>query len=556
MDEQKPHPQASKPAVDQDGTAAKPARRRRTRSTVPAQASSTQAPASGSTKPPQQQQQQQQPKKKKPRSQDAPGAQPKGKQKPAPASSAAGRSDQPAAAAATATAAAAGQTESGGTSRRKARGGSSATAPAAAEKGKPKKAERAPKPKPDAKQPAGDTKKNGGKNGSRAASKAQSQVPSRAPSPSTQQGGRADKPRTPKKEKKAGGPKNEPAAREPRSKGAEAGRSVETPAEPADQQAGGQPESFDRTKPMTKVCVRWLPADLPEHVFWKSIEPALPWHDPSVQGTVEQKHVQQAVAQPAAEAKTEGDAEDGVQMPETTVLEMHAPTVAVAVDVYRSPAVDLLDQAPYWRQYVAGKQHRTRGKPDDPSRAYICFATPAEVEHFYQRYHGHVFAKNGAVSRAVVELAPWQQVGRDSGVDVLAGTLAEDAEFLGFLRKCTGGGAEEEEPAAAERRPVEVRISYAAAAKTVAAAGAAVGAAEDGAVRSTPLIEYLRSIKKRPAAGAKAGARAGAKAPAKAAAKVAAKAEAKGAGSASQQQQQQQQKTASASAKRRRRRDR
>ncbi|KAJ1720307.1 hypothetical protein LPJ53_005038, partial [Coemansia erecta] len=330
---------------------------------------------------------------------------------------------------------------------------------------------------------------------------------------------------------------------------------------------GGQSEGVDRTKPMTKVCVRWLPADLPEHVFWKSVEPALPWHDPAVQGVIEQRQVEQAVSSPPAEADGEADGEAGTSDAAASgALAMLAPTASTTIDVYRSPAVDHLDDAPYWRQYVPGKQHRTRGKPDDPSRAYINFATPAEVDHFYQRYHGHVFAKNGAVSRALVELAPWQHVGRgDSGADPLAGTLGEDAEFLAFLRRCNGvEDAGEKEAVVGEKRPGEARISYAAAAKTVAVAAAAAGgaaaggggaaAAEGGVVATTPLIEYLRSIKKKPAAGSKAGSRAGAKMQAKAGAKVAAKAEAKAAASMSQQQAAS--ASASASTKRRRRRNR
>ncbi|KAJ2393544.1 hypothetical protein GGI05_002395, partial [Coemansia sp. RSA 2603] len=490
MDEQKPHPQASKPdtskprgpqksataaaatATDQSGGTAKPARRRRTRSTAPEPVSNAQSSAPGNA-----QSQQQQPQQQKPRSNDAQRVQSKNKPKPPSAPGTPARSGQSAAAAAAST-----QAVSGNLPRRKNRNSSSAVSEPRVESGRPqtsvaadktraKNAERAPKPKAGAKPPAaGDPKKNSGKNVSRAASKAPSRVQSRAPSPNNQQSSRPDKPRTPRKDKKDNAsqqklstPKGEPSTKKQKPKDTESGRravttqSVETSPESSVQQAGGgQLEGIDRSKPMTKVCIRWLPADLPEHVFWKSVEPALLWHDPSVQGTVEQKQIHHAVAQLPTEAGDEGEA------PETTdeateapadAPQMLAPTVATTIDIYRSPTVDLLDQPPYWRQYIRGKQHRTRGKPNDPSRAYIHFATTEEVDYFYRRYHGHVFSKNNVISRAVVELAPWQQVERGPGVDPLAGTLGDDPEFLAFLRKLNG--IEDDAGKAAESEVVE-----------------------------------------------------------------------------------------------------
>ncbi|KAJ1782619.1 hypothetical protein LPJ59_006764, partial [Coemansia sp. RSA 2399] len=50
-----------------------------------------------------------------------------------------------------------------------------------------------------------------------------------------------------------------------------------------------EPVDESKTKPVTKICIRWLPADLPEHVFWSSVEPALPWFDPENVGSVKQK---------------------------------------------------------------------------------------------------------------------------------------------------------------------------------------------------------------------------------------------------------------------------
>ncbi|KAJ2777881.1 Regulator of nonsense transcripts 3B [Coemansia javaensis] len=150
------------------------------------------------------------------------------------------------------------------------------------------------------------------------------------------------------------------------------------------------------------------------------------------------------------------------------------PVKAVAVDVYESAATARLDAAPYWRQFVPGKQHRSR-KPVEPSRAYILFATAAEAEHFHKGFHGHVFGKDGVNMRAVVELAAFQGVPSEAPPDPLAGTIDDDPDFCRFL------GADDAAVPAALETPRAA--SYAAAA---------------GAEDTTPLIRYLREMKGTP----------------------------------------------------------
>ncbi|KAJ1947031.1 hypothetical protein EC988_005465, partial [Linderina pennispora] len=183
----------------------------------------------------------------------------------------------------------------------------------------------------------------------------------------------------------------------------------------------------------TRVCVRLLPADLPEHVFWKSIEPALPWFAPEDAGDVVK--VDRFVAY--RPEPTEGDASDTEKTGDGEVSKNQplAPTKTMQVDVYESKNISRLDSEPYWRQYVPGKVHRSKSKPPTASRAYILFASIDEVTHFHQRYHGHVFCKNNVVSRALVELAMSQEIPRDytPAKDAIEGTIEDDPDFQAFL---------------------------------------------------------------------------------------------------------------------------
>ncbi|KAJ2357164.1 hypothetical protein GGF43_001629 [Coemansia sp. RSA 2618] len=272
-------------------------------------------------------------------------------------------------------------------------------------------------------------------------------------------------------------------------RGAETAAVAGTPAEYAlpDQLTLGS--GVERLEPATKVCVRWLPADLPEHVFWQTVEAALPWFDPSRTGAVrkEDRLVLEAsrtvdTDEPRAEdesgsAAQEEPGADGTGGPALP----HAATKVVAVDVYESANLARLDGRPYWRQYVAGKQHRSRAKPTEPSRAYIVFATAEEARRFYQAYHGHVFSKNDVQTRAQVEMAAFQYVARAGGSggawrDPLEGTIDGDPAFQEFLN-----------PQAAGDKRALAHASYAAAATASSDASGPAG--------ETPLIQYLRKLK-------------------------------------------------------------
>ncbi|KAJ2642168.1 hypothetical protein GGF44_001795, partial [Coemansia sp. RSA 1694] len=295
-------------------------------------------------------------------------------------------------------------------------------------------------------------------------------------------------------------------------------------------------------KPTTKVSIRWLPVDLPEHVFWRSVEPALPWFDPQSVGSLVQKErevlrglcalpetvsAENGAASAEASATLEQDAaprDEGAesvgdaQVPLATgdVLPSSKGTTTMAmVDVYESRNLDRLDSKPYWRAFVPGKQHQSKAKPADPSRAYILFATPEEVDHFYKRYHGHVFSKNGAVSRAVVELAAFQHVpwsvGASAG-DILSGTIDDDPGFIAFLamdHNSIDDGVKDEATTTAEgARPLS-HVSYAAAASSSANARSEEDARGSAAAETTtPLINYLRELK-----GMSAGKRSAARPP-------------------------------------------
>ncbi|KAJ2156979.1 hypothetical protein GGF46_004825 [Coemansia sp. RSA 552] len=246
----------------------------------------------------------------------------------------------------------------------------------------------------------------------------------------------------------------------------------------------------------TKVCVRWLPVDLPEHVFWRSAEPSLPWFSAEGTGAVVQRERLVLTAMlprdnrpqdgDAEEKECEGDGEDS----EGTAISRDGisptdPTTAVKADVYESANLSILDSRPYWRQFVPGKHYRTGAKPTEPSRAYIVFATPSEAEHFYRGFHGHGYSKNGVQSHAQVEIAPFQGVPWmvEAAVDPLAGTIDDDPDFKAFL-----------DPRLAEADTGPKPESHATYAAAAATSSSTLGA-DDVAVAATPLIQYLRELK-------------------------------------------------------------
>ncbi|KAJ1729296.1 hypothetical protein LPJ61_003597, partial [Coemansia biformis] len=236
--------------------------------------------------------------------------------------------------------------------------------------------------------------------------------------------------------------------------------------------------------PPTKVCIRWLPPDLPEHVFWRAAEPALPWFDASGVGSVMQRECEvpetESVAcglQTDADAGSEAD-RDNQSTPADAGADIspHGPTRRCAASVYESANIARLDSKPYWRRFVPGKQHRSK-KPLEPSRAYIMFASPGEADHFYQRFHSHMFGKDGVNTRAVVELALFQGVPQEAQPDPLEGTIDADVDFRRFL-----GMDVAQQPALAAAGDRVPAMSYAAAA----------GAGDDDV---TPLIRHLRELK-------------------------------------------------------------
>ncbi|KAJ2664331.1 hypothetical protein IWW48_000848 [Coemansia sp. RSA 1200] len=295
-----------------------------------------------------------------------------------------------------------------------------------------------------------------------------------------------------------------------------------------------------KEKPSTKVCIRWLPADLPEHIFWKSVEPALPWFDPEHVGSVTQREREVLCAvteendnenddefdRSAIEAGAGAAGEPQIAEKESndeppSLLLALAETKMAMVDVYESNNLAKLDSQPYWRQYSQGKRHRSKAKPDDPSRAYILFAEAAEADHFYRHFHGHAFGKNGVINRAVVELAPFQHVfwtlptAAFAASDPLDDTLDADPHFIAFLKSeaskgktgndnaPSGGSASSSAPppVTALAEPQTARISYAAAAASLGKDSGSSGTQGSGSGSRkenkavTPLIEYLRRIK-------------------------------------------------------------
>ncbi|KAJ2555958.1 hypothetical protein EV175_002146 [Coemansia sp. RSA 1933] len=185
-----------------------------------------------------------------------------------------------------------------------------------------------------------------------------------------------------------------------------------------------------------------------------------------------------------------------------------ADTQNVSVEVYESENLSRLDEQPYWRQFVCGKQHKSKTKSDDPSRAYILFAETEEAAHFYRHFHGHAFGKNGSVHRAIVELAPFQHVAwsltstTTTDQCSLEGTIEKDAHFVAFLKTLgNGGGSSQSSEESAVVNPSSAgttgiqqkpRVSYAAA---TAASGKGHGEPDKVGNKVTPLIEHLRKIK-------------------------------------------------------------
>ncbi|KAJ2851157.1 hypothetical protein IWW36_001295 [Coemansia brasiliensis] len=250
-----------------------------------------------------------------------------------------------------------------------------------------------------------------------------------------------------------------------------------------------------------KICVRWLPADLPEHVFWQSIESALPWFDPNSVGTVvkEACPVLSALSPANGKPLEQGESVNGSEQTEKAESNKSAmplaPTTMAETSIYRSANLEKLDSKPYWRQFIPGKQHKSKAK--SLSRAYIVFAAPSEAEHFYRKYHGHVFSKNGTQTRAIVELAPFQSVAWlfSPERDPLEGTFENDPSFKAFMTQQFASQAADNPGNEGARDSHE---SYAAA-----AAKPSDTSASGSEFVATPLIKYLHEVKARSLKGGK-----------------------------------------------------
>ncbi|KNF00384.1 hypothetical protein PSTG_06314 [Puccinia striiformis f. sp. tritici PST-78] len=126
-----------------------------------------------------------------------------------------------------------------------------------------------------------------------------------------------------------------------------------------------------------KLVVRHLPANLPEHIFWKSVAP---WLEPCEEG-------QEA----------------------------------------RCTAT--------FKSFIPGKTRLNKTKVEIPSRAYIQFATSDQVVEFHQGYASQAFRdSHGNLTYPKVEFAPYQKVaGPLKKIDNRIGTIDSDNDYLAFL---------------------------------------------------------------------------------------------------------------------------
>ncbi|KAI5474203.1 hypothetical protein MNV49_003968 [Pseudohyphozyma bogoriensis] len=234
-----------------------------------------------------------------------------------------------------------------------------------------------------------------------------------------------------------------------------------------------------------KIVVRRLPPDLPEPLFWRSVAP---W-----------------VAR------------------ETTTTDADAPPANSDND----PATEASPQPEraVWTQFRQGKVRRSgKDKDDVHSRAYIVFQTPDALVAFHRAYDGWSFRdKQGNITQAVVEFAPYQRIPTTAKQDARQGTIDTDKDFLEF-EKCLSQAEPMEKPdeefraptttplldhlraqKAAElaaRRSAQAQASSSKAASKKAAAAAAGGGAKN---RKTASKERADHAKGKAGWGKKAG---------------------------------------------------
>ncbi|OLY79923.1 Regulator of nonsense transcripts UPF3 [Smittium mucronatum] len=256
-------------------------------------------------------------------------------------------------------------------------------------------------------------------------------------------------------------------------------------------------DNSNSTTPNLKLVIRNLPADLPEHIFWMSIEKFLKWYQPTKAGSIVKmsKKVQNLpsnnlensdeensvpldpIALSIPEPITQGtngppsnilpqqDAINKTEKPskedqnssstqktgsssnesstkkelndKTTDIQTYmSPFSIEELPVYRSPNLEILDRYPYWRSFVSGKLSKRESKLSVPSRAYIKFKNMEELAYFSISYNGHKFvSRSGIEHTATVEPAPYQASPNKTPYrkDNLSGTIFNDKDFLEFF---------------------------------------------------------------------------------------------------------------------------
>lgn len=330
-----------------------------------------------------------------------------------------------------------------------------------------------------------------------------------------------------------------------------------------DNVAGGGTGKEDEGKQRLKVVVRRLPPNLPEHIFWNSVEPwtgkqELPPPKQVKSITIASAQTGSAEAASAqvsangsqtevVKAANELESSDASGTDKTAVgtpQSQTAPTEGKASESSASaqptksgPLVNLGSAGQgklLWRRYVTGKfksgpsSSNSAADPSNPhvhSRAYLRFKALQDLLDFHRGFDGHVFRDaKGNESVALVEWAPYQKVPSEMTQpaskkrDKRRGTIEQDEDYIAFVEQLKNGDGKDPK----DKPDGELLGSASGTISKEEAAAAALQAA-----KNTPLLEHLRSKKaakaakkgKDKAASAKASA-SGKKGPSKAEAKA------------------------------------
>ncbi|KAJ1919006.1 hypothetical protein H4219_002265 [Mycoemilia scoparia] len=257
---------------------------------------------------------------------------------------------------------------------------------------------------------------------------------------------------------------------------------------------------------LLKVIIRCLPPDLPEHIFWKSVEPCLPWFDrekvSEFTKTEKEIPIDDKDAKKSASSGENGNGDQNLDTGETIKDESSrgskkigtkSATKVVSVDFYTSPNLEVLDHGLFWRSFIPGKVSSSSAKISTQSRAYIIFKTKEEVDYFIGRYNRHAFVdNNNRKTHAIVELAPYQ--GHPNKPPAKANpsedTIEDDADFTAFLDSLVNPKKESEETKEPQVETVIPKPSNGAL--TYSELIEKTKPKESPQV--TPLIEYIRQL--------------------------------------------------------------